>query len=96
MFLGATLAAGLGDNSRIKRKLNGEAVPREQLLLGIIADRLGILISGLGGTEAPPSLVDLMYGIESEKTKKQNDNIRSFASAEDFEKARNELLKGAI
>lgn len=95
VFLVATLAAGLGDNSRIKMKMRGELVTREVLMLSVIADRLGVLIAGLSGEEkAPQSFIDLIYGEDGNEISKSD--VQAFITPEDFEKAREKILKGAI
>lgn len=90
--LAATLAAGLGDDSRIMMKLRGEKVSREVLLLASLNDRIGVLLAGLAGEKnPPPSIVDALYGEVHAPVDK---GVRTFASAEEFEKERKRLLGG--
>lgn len=78
--LAGTLASGLGENSRIKIKARGEKAPRDTILLAVIADRLGLLMHGLGGGKGkhPPLLVDMF--IETEEPEKPD----TFESGADF------------
>lgn len=79
----ATFSVGLGENSRIKKKINGVDVDMEVLLLAAIADRLSILIwqrteDGLKGKNLPTMIYDsLVKPIEQEKS-------MSFDSGDDF------------
>ena len=86
----ATLASGLGDNSRIKRLAGGQPASSEVMLLGGILDALHMLIYKLsdGSTPPPISIIDLMFGKESEPQKQ----CMSFESYEDFEAYRNKFI----
>lgn len=89
--LAATLAAGLRDGSRIKLKLADMQVSPDTLLLAAIADRLGILVwqktkDAEKGKNRPRSILESLQP-------KQTD-VSTFASGEDFIKAREKLLKG--
>lgn len=85
--LAATLAVGLEDNSRIKRKMSGEPASREVILLAHTVDRLTALLCGLSGkTDTYDSVVEKLYEGHAEPREKENE-IRSFASASDFEEA---------
>lgn len=89
--LAATLAAGLREGSRIKLKLADMQVSPDTMLLAAIADRLGILIwqktkGAEKGRDRPKSILESLQP-------KQTD-VSTFASGEDFIKAREKLLKG--
>ena len=58
----AALAVGLRDDSRIKMKLCGDKIPRQELLLAAMVDRLSLLVwmrseDGRNGVNQPASLV---------------------------------------
>ena len=86
----ATLSAGLRDDSRIKMKGANQPVPRCELLLATIADRVEAFRYGFSsdaskGTNKPPSLVSALLG---EDEKEENKScVMSFATVEEFEKA---------
>lgn len=83
------LAVGLPDNSRIKMKMQGLNVSYETLLLGVIADRLGLIIwqnSGADELNKPASLVQNMMGMDN-----GNNNI-GFDSAEEYEAYRASII----
>lgn len=89
----ATLAAGLRENSRIRRKASGQKHTTDTLLLAIIADGISALLYGKGIVEEKPdSLLDILtkgpQPKEEEKTTK-----RKFDTQEAFEEARAEILK---
>lgn len=89
----AALFVGLGDDSRIKRKLSGAKIETTTALLAIIADRLGLLIwqnskDGQKGRNKPASIYEaIMSGGET------RENVRGFSSVEEFEAALNQLRK---
>ena len=92
----AILASGLRDNSRIKMKLAGLKVENPLLLLAYAVDRLGILIwqqtkDGMKNRNKPESLADKLLGISDQDSKIHR--VTAFNSAEDFETARELLLK---
>lgn len=82
----ATLSAGLRENSRIMMKLRGHKASYNTILLAEIADRLAVLI---GGKEPPQRLVE-QFLFKKEKSS----DVMKFASVEDFNKARNRILRG--
>lgn len=89
----AVFAIGLKDDSRIKMKLSNQNVTLEALLLAGIADRLSILVwgqtkDGQKGINKPQMLVDMLTSKET-KT-----DVIVFDSGEDFERTRNELIRG--
>ena len=82
---------GLGEKSRIKRKLSGQTVDDTTALLAIIADRLGVLIwqrtkDGERGRNRPKSIFEAITGGEKTVSKP-----RGYASVEEFEAARKKL-----
>lgn len=92
--LAATLAAGLPEESRSKMGLSGTKVTTGQMLLAIIADRLGWLVwaqteDGRKGRNRPQSIVETLRGESTE-----DDKYESFSSGAAFEAARAELLHG--
>lgn len=86
------LAAGLPQHSRSLRKITGQTLSIEQMLLATIADRLGMLVwmqssDGQHNRNRPKSILsDLM-------TPHKEDEHRTFDSVEAFEAARAALLK---
>lgn len=94
--LPATLVAvyvvGLRDDSRIKMKLANQKVNFTTLLLASAVDRLSLLLwsktkDGQKGRNRPKSIVDMLN-----KQHKQPENL-GFSSGEEFEKARQQLLR---
>jgi len=86
----ATFVCGLGQNSRIKRKLSNEEYTTEELLLMNIADSLSILIwqntkDGQKGTNKPKLFTEMLN--------KKNDNTQAFDSIEEFELTRQAILR---
>jgi len=91
----ATLAAGLRDDSRIKMRLAGTHVRPSFLLSAMAVDALNILIwqqteNGHKGRNAPERIARFLLGEE----KKENKNIASFDSPEEFERRRKEIIEG--
>ena len=86
----ATLAAGLGDNSRIKRLAGDQPASSEVMLLGGILDALHAIMYKLsdGSSEPPMSIIDLMFGKENGPQKQ----CMSFESYDDFEAYRNKFI----
>lgn len=65
----ATLAAGLGPDSRIMQKLSGAPAPVNTLLLAMIADSLRVLVwqrtkDGARGKNPPESILEKLYAIQ--------------------------------
>lgn len=83
----AALAFGLPQDSRSKMILAGRKATTEELLMGLIADRLGILIwqrseDGKKGINKPKSIFDeMMHG-------KPKDQYMAFDGPEAYEAAR--------
>lgn len=87
----ATLALGLPESSRIKRKKSGLNIQLSTFLLSVIADRLGLLVyantkGAKHGTNAPKSITAMLLG------KADNDKPAVFSSPEEFWAARNAIL----
>lgn len=87
----AMFAAGLGDSSRIMRKLGGAPTSFESMMLATIADAVRILVwqntkDGVEGRNAPESIISAIL----DKSKESS----AFDSADDFEKWRNSILNG--
>lgn len=92
--LAATLAAGLGPESRIGRKRMGIPVRLETLLLSMAVDRLSILAwlnskDGQDGTNRPDPITPVLIG--REKTERE---YVVFDDAEAFEAERKRILEG--
>ena len=83
LLTAATLAQGLPDTSRIKRKISGAgAVDTQTALLAIIADRVGHIAwmfseAGQKGRDHPASILDTLTG-------KTEPEAVGYDSAEDF------------
>ena len=85
----ATLAMGLGADSRIMRKLSNSPVTMETMLLATIADALHVLVwqntkDGAKGRNRPVLIVDKLTETQKEET--------GFDSIADFRKWREELI----
>ena len=91
----AIFAAGLKGNSRIKMKMSGLKYPLETLLLASAVDRLSVLVwqktkNAKDGLNLPESILSSLLGMgESRETE-------AFDSPEDFERRREEILKGGL
>ncbi len=91
----AVLAFGLRDNSRIKRKLSGQKIPTETMLLAAILDKLSVLVwmqtkDGQHGRNYP---VSILSELTESKTESPQGDIESYQSGEDFMRARAERMK---
>lgn len=85
-ILAATLACGLDEGSRVLRKLRGDGVSLEPMLLAAILDQLRIANwyqtkDGVAGRNAPKSVLSALQGPTPKKAKK----TKGFASPEEFE-----------
>lgn len=89
----ATLSVGLNEDSRIKKKLrNVQDIPT-YIVNAFIIDALNILIwqntlDGSKGENKPESILKKITGESEDK------DTLSFASGDDFEKYRKELING--
>lgn len=90
----ATFSVGLRDESRIKKKLCGRETDLETMLLAGTYDLLNLLVwakteDGRKNHNRPDSVVNRLIGID-----KDTNNIQSFSSGEEFERLKNEILRG--
>lgn len=79
----ATLCVGLREDSRIKTRLFGDRIPRSDVLLAAVVDRLSLLIWKLFGQEGsspPGSVLDSLLGVQP-----QESDVERYDSPEDFE-----------
>jgi len=88
-----TLAVGLGDNSRIKRKLNGVTESTEVIMLARILDAVNLLIWGMTkdgakGRNRPKSVAEACF-IGGKDTKPE-----AGMTIEEFEAWRKRMMKG--
>lgn len=84
--LAATLAQGLPDKSRIKRKISGAGTDNETALLATIADRLGHLAwmiteDGHKGINHPKSILTTILGGDNEPEAEGYDSGEEFLAA---------------
>ena len=91
----AVFSYGLRNDSRIKMKMRGDSYKLTELLLAMIYDRTAILQwygseNGRRGVDPPEPITAKLLGIDS----KDDSDIASFASGEDYEARRAKLLKG--
>lgn len=87
-----TLAAGLGDDTRIMRKLHGVSESTEVLMLARLLDAVNLLIwsfsqDGAKGRNRPKSYADMCY---TERKPKESKGM----SIEEFERQRALIMKG--
>ena len=85
----ATFCYGLGQNSRIKRKLSNMEYTTTELLLMNISDYLSILVwqntaDGQKGINKPKLLTEQLH---------KKDNAKAFSSVEEFELTRQALIR---
>lgn len=85
----ATLAMGLGPDSRIVRKMAGVETTLDTMLLAMIADALHILVwqntkDGVKGQNKPAMITDRLANLDRETL--------GFESADEFRKWRAEML----
>lgn len=88
VFTAAALAAGLGPNSRIARKITGAPVDTDTMLLAMIADALYVLAwqntkDGAKGRNRPKSIMQTLLGGE-----KKAQETSGFDSVEAYEEWR--------
>lgn len=88
----AVFSYGLGDDSRIRKRLSGTHYSMETLLLAHLVDSVNLLLwaQSKPGTDKPESLTEKM--LPSEVITEPEENV--FESPEEFEARRRELLKG--
>lgn len=90
----ATLSVGLDEDSRIKRKLRNVPSMPVYMVGAFIMDALNILIwqnsaDGAKGRNRPESILARMMGDDQDK------DVLSFASGDDFNRYRKELIDGS-
>lgn len=93
----AALAVGLRGDSRIKMRLAGTKLTTTEYLLAVAVDYLALLWwvktkDGQKGANRPKSIREMLTG-DNEGKDKGND-IVAFDSPEDFNAARERILKG--
>lgn len=82
-----TLVCGLGENARIQRAMSGQQCTLEALLSARLLDAVVALGYGISGQKkAPPSVFDLLLQRPKE--------TGGFDSVEEFEAARERIIKG--
>lgn len=92
----ATLTAGLRDDSRVKMAAAGSRVPQDTLLLAAIADSLNFIAwtktkAAQKNRGRPKSIVKAVTA--EDDADNVADNV-AFDSAEEFERAREMILRG--
>ena len=90
----ADLAVGLGDGSRIKRKISKSKLTLGEALQAIMIDKLSILIwqktkDGAKGRNFPESVYRKLEGLDDKK----KDELQAFASEEDFREWYNSKMR---
>lgn len=88
----AIFCSGLREDSRIKLKMTGQKVKLDTMLLASIVDSLRTLVwiktkDGQNGKNQPKSIVDSINNPVKEKEE------LVFSTGEDFERARNKILR---
>ena len=86
----ATFSAGLGENSRIIKKLRGDNVSTDTLLLGMIYDNITRVLVALEAVEDPKYITDILTGKEVEE---KQSSFRTFDDAESFEAERARIVR---
>lgn len=91
----AIFAVGLKGDSRIKMKMNGMKYPINTLLLASAVDRLSLLVwqktkDAKDGINLPESILSSLLGVEESR------ETEVFDTPEDFERRREEILKGGL
>lgn len=88
VHLVATLSSGLGDNSRIRRKMRGERATYTDSLLALIYDVLtGFLWNGEG--RPPQSAFEKVNGLEPREPDRRH---KVFDSPEEYERERERII----
>ena len=90
--LAAILAVGMGEDSRIKKKMRGDRISRQESILAMVFDLLQEYMWALGGrnTDRPGSLLDVLNGEEAERKKA----VKGFSTPEEFKEARRRIIGG--
>ena len=89
----AVLACGLRENSRIRMKMSDMQIPPETVLMAAAVDRLSLLVwaktkDATKGRNIPKSILDTLM-----KKDRNENGLKLFESAEDFEAARQRILQ---
>jgi hypothetical protein len=92
-FYISILASGLGEDSRIRRKIEGRKFPIDTLLIAASLDRLNELCwmktkDGSRGKNHPKSIYRMLIEDKDESA------VRGFMSGEEFMKYRESFMKG--
>lgn len=93
----ATLAAGLGQDSRIVRKMNGCVYSMSDLILARILDTTQLLLysktkDAQKGINKPESFVNKL--LEPKDKKQDSDGYMTFATVEEFEEFYKKKMRG--
>jgi hypothetical protein len=86
----AILANGLGNKSRIKKKLANIKVSIEEMMMASIADNLSIIQKSLSGHKEKLFLFTEYFG------ESLPENQKGFNSVQEFEETRKKLMKGVV
>lgn len=91
--MAGVLSCGLGENSRIKKKMNNRSVDIDTMILSAIYDKVALLVwkdtkDGQKGVNRPVSLLNAIV------QPKKESNTKVFSSIEEYEKARKEIFDG--
>lgn len=92
----ARLVFGLSDNSRIKRKLSGQKIDLQTMLLAHIADSLAFIAwsktkDAEHGRNRPQSILEKLT-----KEEEPQERVRAFTTGADFDRARAEIVKRTL
>lgn len=88
----ATLACGLSEDSRIKRKMSGQAAATDMLLKAIIADAVNFI--AWSHTEDAKKNKNRPKSIFAQLTKSESEKPSGFDTVEAFEAARAKIING--
>ena len=93
--LAAVLASGMGDDSRVKKKISKNKADTNTMLLAVIADRLGTIAwmlseDGRKGDNKPESIYRAIAGTEADE---EGGKALFFNSPEEFERERKRILE---
>lgn len=91
--LAATLAVGLRDDSRIKLKRNGQLVSNTDVLLSVVADRLGVVCSWITGEDVTEHFTDYVY-VDKPEIKPKDREVDKFNSIAEYEAWHNKVTNG--
>lgn len=93
LSLVSTLAIGLSEDSRIKKKITGTKVDTDTLLLAMLIDSVNMLIymntkDAKDGINRPKSIATILTGRDNE------DQKVGFSTIEEFERAKRRIIEG--